>query len=61
MAIRIREHLGNSAAKSGARRKGFLAIPGWPGVFTHDTLRVVLAVYVDDFKLAGVEQDIEPA
>ena len=30
-------------------------------VFTHETLRVVLAVYVDDFKLAGVEKDIEPA
>jgi hypothetical protein len=36
-------------------------IPGWPGVLTDETLRVMLAVYVDDFKLAGVEQDIEPA
>ncbi len=35
-------------------QKRFLAIQGWPGVFTRETLRTILAVYVDDFKLAGV-------
>ena len=38
---------------------GFRTMPGWPGVFTHETLRVVLARYVDDFKFLGVDQ--EPA
>jgi hypothetical protein len=41
-------------------QKGFRTITGWPGV-AYDSLRVVLAVYVDDFKLAGGDQDIEPA
>ncbi len=36
-------------------QKGFLAIPGLPGVFTHDALRFVLTACVDDFKRAGVE------
>ncbi len=30
-------------------------------MYTHKTLRVVLAVYGDDFKLAVVEKDIAPA
>ncbi len=58
---RIRKHFGNSTAKNGCCRKSFRTIPGWPGVFTHDTLRIVWAVYVDDFKLMDVEQDVEPA
>ncbi len=41
--------------------KGFRTIPGWPGVFTHEPFLVVLVVYVDDFKLAGDERDIEAA
>ena len=42
-------------------QKSFITIPGWPGVFTHESLRVVLAVYVDDFKLAGAEKDMDKA
>ena len=42
-------------------KNGFRTISGWPGVFTHETLRVVLAVYVDDFKLAGLETHLAHA
>ncbi len=41
--------------------KSVRTTPGRPGFFAHDTRRVILAVYVDDCKLAGVEQEIEPA
>jgi len=41
--------------------KGFMPVPSWPGIFTHTRLRVLLTVYVDDFKLAGITQDVKEA
>ena len=32
---------------------GFLPIQDWPSVYWHDESRVLLLVYVDDFKMAG--------
>ena len=32
---------------------GFLPVQDWPSVYWHDTSRVLLLVYVDDFKMAG--------
>ena len=34
------------------REAGFLPIVNWAGCYRHSTLRAVLSVYVDDFKLA---------
>ena len=33
---------------------GFTTFPGWESVYIHRGLKLVLAVYVDDFKLAGL-------
>ena len=32
---------------------GFTFLPDWPSVFFHKELRLMLVIYVDDFKLAG--------
>jgi hypothetical protein len=39
---------------------GFRAVgPEWPSVFFHTELKLLLIIYVDDFKLAGPEPNIE--
>eukprot|EP00974_Lingulodinium_polyedra_P041546 3990403-Lingulodinium_polyedra.AAC.1 len=32
---------------------GFMPIEAWPSCFWHEELRLMLSVYVDDFKMAG--------
>ena len=39
------------------REAGFLSIVNWAGCYRHSTLRAVLSVYVDDFKLACHKDD----
>ena len=38
---------------------GFDFLPDWPSVFFHKELRLVLVIYVDDFKLAGPKISME--
>ena len=37
---------------------GFEKFPGWESVYIHRGLKLVLAVYVDDFKLVGLKNNI---
>ena len=39
----------------------FQPIPGWECLYFHLTLQVVLSVYVDDFKLAGLKASLPKA
>ena len=32
-----------------------MPIPDWPSTYWHEGLRLLLVIYVDDFKLAGAE------
>ena len=40
---------------------GFERIPDWHSTFWHPHLKLLLVVYVDDFKLAGPKQNLEKA
>jgi hypothetical protein len=40
---------------------GFKGIAGWERYFLHRELRVVLSVYVGDFKMAGTPSALEEA
>ena len=33
--------------------------PDWPSVYIHDGMRLILVIYVDDFKLAGPEGNLK--
>ena len=37
---------------------GFTTVPGWECLYLHKDLKLVLAVYVDDFKLSGLANNI---
>ena len=37
---------------------GFEKIPGWESCYFHKTLKLVLLVYVDDFKMAGKTKNL---
>ena len=37
---------------------GFEAVPEWQSVYWHPTHKTLLVVYVDDFKIAGLEQQL---
>ena len=39
------------------KKKGFGAIPGWEQCFWHAELKLLLIVYVDDFKMAGPKEN----
>ena len=39
---------------------GFIQVPGWECLFVHPEKQLLLSVYVDDFKLAGKEENIAP-
>jgi hypothetical protein len=41
------------------RAAGYKDVPDWPGVFFHDALKLLLIVYVDDFKLAGPAKNMD--
>ena len=41
------------------KKKGFGAIPGWEQCFWHAELKLLLIVYVDDFKMAGPKENLE--
>jgi len=41
--------------------QGFTPVQSWPGVFTHASLKILLAAYVDDFKMAGQKRDLKKA
>ena len=43
------------------RKCGFAAVPDWCSVYWNDKLKVLLAVYVDDFKMAGPTAKVEEA
>ena len=38
---------------------GFVPMKGWECLFTHPELKLILSVYVDDFKLVGKSQNLE--
>ena len=39
---------------------GFRAVgPEWPSVYIHDAMRLLLVIYVDDFKLAGPTDNLK--
>ena len=40
---------------------GFAEVPSWRSVYYHEELRVLLVVYVDDFKMAGPLEGITEA
>ncbi len=42
-------------------QQGFKTVESWPGCFTHVSLKVLLTVYVDDFKMAGSASDLDKA
>ena len=37
---------------------GFTEVPNWKSVFWHGQLRLLLVVYVDDFKMAGPTENM---
>ena len=37
---------------------GFESIPGWECLFAHQSLKLILSVYVDDFKLVGRAENL---
>ena len=37
---------------------GFSPIPGWECLYVHKRLQIVLSVYVDDFKMAGKQENL---
>ena len=41
-------------------RAGFSPVAEWPSLYFHARLRLLLAVYVDDFKMAGKAESIAP-
>ena len=41
--------------------KGFRQVSGWPNVFVHARLQIIASVYVDDFKVSGLERDVAEA
>ena len=44
----------------GVKAVGFLAVGAeWPSVYYHKELKLLLTIYVDDFKLAGPEENLE--
>jgi hypothetical protein len=47
-------HCNKKVGKVGFRGLG----SEWPSIFYHDELRLLLTIYVDDFKLAGPEENI---
>ena len=42
-----------------ARKVGFVAIEDWPSTYFHNELKLMLIIYVDDFKLAGPVENME--
>ncbi len=48
-ALRLRAH---------RAAQGFVPIEQWPSCYYHGRLRLMLAVYVDDFKLSGPEENL---
>lgn len=40
------------------RKAGFQTVEGWESVYVHEPLKLVLTVYIDDFKMAGPEQNL---
>ena len=40
------------------QKKGFSPIPGWEQCFWHAELKLILIVYVDDFKMAGPKENL---
>ncbi len=38
---------------------GFTTMPGWECLFVHEQLKLILSVYVDDFKLVGRQQNLQ--
>ena len=41
------------------RLEGFVAILGWDGRYRHSGLRLLLSVYVDDFRLSGPAENLD--
>ena len=39
--------------------EGFEKVPGWECLFIHQELQLMLSEYVDDFKLAGKNENIK--
>ena len=57
-AILIQAHFGKHADKK-LRGVGFTPIESWPSVYWHDRLKLLLSVYVDDFKLSGPKRNLK--
>ena len=43
---------------SSLKQVGFALLPSWPSTYWHRELRLLLTVYVDDFKLSGPKQHL---
>ena len=43
------------------KEAGFVQVQGWECLFVHYELRMVLSVYVDDFKMAGPKENLAKA
>ena len=44
-----------------AQDKGYVPIPNWRGCYWHPTKSIFLIIYVDDFKMAGPDKELEAA
>jgi hypothetical protein len=53
MATRTPVAFGSSIATRRSVKHGFEPIPSWQSCYWHGSLRLLLVVYVDDFKPAG--------
>ena len=40
------------------KKCGFVVVPDWRSVFWHPVLKLLLAVYVDDFKMSGPKDSL---
>ena len=58
MTTQTAEGSGNSTCNKCLAQAGFRPIKAWPPCFYHEKLKLVLSVYVDDFKLAGPKDNL---
>ena len=46
--------------EAAVKEVGFETVEDWPSCYWHPTKKLFLSVYVDDFKMAGPEDELEP-
>ena len=50
---------GGSATPKGIFAAGFKAVPEWKSTYFHKRLKLLLTVYVDDFKMSGPKANVK--